>query len=246
MLSPNTMTRVTLNRERIRRLIVPRDVAAAADASHPHLRSRRSGGHWENCESHAIEHGVEHQQFAMGRMGLDGQDPAVAQSRHADRMAPILAPTSSATAAVCGVHGDTRAMLGAGDRRVIFGSRPQLPRCSSDHAGCGGSVRRLILLPDRDNVSGSSPVIAMSDRRSFSEQLEILRAKKRADTRRKQETLGAMDYDDQGQVLPPGGMCEVIEMVDGSGVKVRQAILKEYRPVSNNPSGGFFGPARLR
>jgi len=51
-----------------------------------------------------------------------------------------------------------------------------------------------------------------------------------------------MDYDDQGQILPPDGMCEVIEMVGGSGVKVRQAILKEYRPVSNHSSGGFFGP----
>jgi formate C-acetyltransferase len=51
-----------------------------------------------------------------------------------------------------------------------------------------------------------------------------------------------MDYDDQGQVLPPPEVSEIVEVVSGSGVKVRQVILKDFRPVSNHASGGFFGP----
>jgi len=77
---------------------------------------------------------------------------------------------------------------------------------------------------------------------TYAERLELLRATKAAQTRHKQEVLGAMDYDDQGQVLPPPDLFEVVEVTSGSGVTVRQPLLKNFRPVSNHPSGGFFGP----
>lgn len=77
---------------------------------------------------------------------------------------------------------------------------------------------------------------------SYEERLELLRAAKRKETRRKQQLLGAMDYDDQGQILPPDGMFEVLEVTSGSGITVRQPVLKGFTPASNHPSGGFFGP----
>ena len=76
----------------------------------------------------------------------------------------------------------------------------------------------------------------------YEQRLETLRAAKREETRRKQELLGAMDYDDQGQILPPTGTFDLVEVTSGSGITVRQPVLKAFRPVSNHPSGGFFGP----
>jgi pyruvate-formate lyase len=51
-----------------------------------------------------------------------------------------------------------------------------------------------------------------------------------------------MDYDDQGQILPPPGTFDLVEVISGSGITVRQPVLKAFRPSSNHPSGGFFGP----
>jgi formate C-acetyltransferase len=76
---------------------------------------------------------------------------------------------------------------------------------------------------------------------SYAERIERLRAAKQEQTRRKQELLGPMDYDDQGQILPPPGTFDLLEVTSGSGITVRQPILKAFRPVSNHPSGGFFG-----
>jgi len=73
------------------------------------------------------------------------------------------------------------------------------------------------------------------------ERLERLRATKQEQTRQKLERLGPMDYDDQGQILPPIDQAEFVEVTSGSGITVRQPILKDFRPVSNHPSGGFFG-----
>ncbi len=77
---------------------------------------------------------------------------------------------------------------------------------------------------------------------TYQQRLEMLRETKLEQTRQKQERLGAMDYDDQGQVLPPAEMSEYVEVTSGSGITVRQPILKDFQPVSNHPSGGFFGP----
>jgi formate C-acetyltransferase len=77
---------------------------------------------------------------------------------------------------------------------------------------------------------------------TYRQRLEMLRETKLEQTRQKQQMMGAMDYDDQGQVLPPAEMAEYVEVTSGSGITVRQPILKDFQPVSNHPSGGFFGP----
>lgn len=77
---------------------------------------------------------------------------------------------------------------------------------------------------------------------TLQQRLEMLRAAKAEQTREKQELLGAMDYDDQGQVLPPLEASEVVEVISGSGIKIKQVVLKDFEPLSNHPSGGFFGP----
>ena len=66
---------------------------------------------------------------------------------------------------------------------------------------------------------------------TYQHRLEQLRANKLEQTREKQDRLGAMDYDDQGQVLPPPEISEIVEVVSGSGVKVRQVILKGEPPL---------------
>ena len=77
---------------------------------------------------------------------------------------------------------------------------------------------------------------------TYGQRLDMLRATKLEQTRQKQECLGAMDYDDQGQILPPAELTDVVEVTSGSGITVRQPVLKAFRPVSSHPSGGFFGP----
>ncbi len=77
---------------------------------------------------------------------------------------------------------------------------------------------------------------------TYPERIDLLRAAKAEQTRLKQEVLGEMDYDDQGQVLPPEGSYDLVEMIGGSGVPIRMPVLRDFVPVPNHPSGGFFGP----
>lgn len=77
---------------------------------------------------------------------------------------------------------------------------------------------------------------------TYQQRLEILHAKKLEYTRQKQEMRGPMDSDDQGQIPLPPEAAEVVEAVSGSGVVIRDLILKGFKPKSNHPSGGFFGP----
>jgi formate C-acetyltransferase len=77
---------------------------------------------------------------------------------------------------------------------------------------------------------------------TYQQRLEMLRTTKMEQTRQKQALLGAMDYDDQGQVLPPADLAEIVEVTSGSGITVRQPVLKSFKPISNHSSGGFFGP----
>ena len=77
---------------------------------------------------------------------------------------------------------------------------------------------------------------------SYQERIDRLRATKAQQTREKQALLGDMDYDDQGQVLPPPGKAKIVEVISGSGQVTRQVLLEGYEPISNHPSGGFFGP----
>jgi pyruvate-formate lyase len=77
---------------------------------------------------------------------------------------------------------------------------------------------------------------------TYQQRLETLHATKLQQAREKRELLGAYDHDEQGRVLPPQELIEIREAVSGSGEVVRDAILKTFKPQSNHPSGGFFGP----
>ena len=80
------------------------------------------------------------------------------------------------------------------------------------------------------------------DRLTYQERIERLHAIKMEHTRAKQQTRGAMDHDDHGQIPLPLEATEIVEAISGSGEVIRDAILKGFRPKSNHPSGGFFGP----
>jgi formate C-acetyltransferase len=77
---------------------------------------------------------------------------------------------------------------------------------------------------------------------SYADRLEILRAVKREHARQKREATGPRDADEQGRVPLPPEAGEVVEAISGSGVAVRDVVLKGYQPKPNHPSGGFFGP----
>ncbi|MFQ5904143.1 MAG: pyruvate formate lyase family protein, partial [Candidatus Binatia bacterium] len=77
---------------------------------------------------------------------------------------------------------------------------------------------------------------------TYQQRLDALHATKMKQTREKQELKGPMDRDDQGLVLLPQEVGEIVEAVSGSGEVVRDMILKTFKPKSNHPSGGFFGP----
>ncbi len=73
------------------------------------------------------------------------------------------------------------------------------------------------------------------------ERLDALHALKLEQAAEKREVLGPRDADEQGLVLPPPELREIVEAISGSGEPVRDAIIKTFRPESNHPSGGFFG-----
>ncbi|MBD3181713.1 formate acetyltransferase [Candidatus Poribacteria bacterium] len=83
---------------------------------------------------------------------------------------------------------------------------------------------------------------ATIDELTYQERLAMLHATKLEHTKQKQETRGAMDHDDQGQVPLPPEASEEVEAVSGSGVVIKDLILKGFEPKNNHPSGGFFGP----
>jgi formate C-acetyltransferase len=76
---------------------------------------------------------------------------------------------------------------------------------------------------------------------TYQHRLDILRATKLEHVRKKVELTGPRDADEQGNVPPPSELTKVVEAVSGSGVPVKALILNNYEPVSNHPSGGFFG-----
>jgi pyruvate-formate lyase len=77
---------------------------------------------------------------------------------------------------------------------------------------------------------------------TYQQRLDMLHETKLKHTRAKQEAKGAMDHDDQGQILLPPDATEVVEAVSGSGQVIKDVILKGFKVKSNHPSGGFFGP----
>jgi len=82
----------------------------------------------------------------------------------------------------------------------------------------------------------------MADELTYQQRLDSLHATKLKQTREKQKSKGAMDRDDQGLVLLPPEVSETVEAISGSGEVVKDVVLKGFKPVSNHPSGGFFGP----
>ncbi len=77
---------------------------------------------------------------------------------------------------------------------------------------------------------------------TYQQRLDALHTVKLEQTREKREVRGPRDADEQGLVLPPAELREVVEAVSGSGVAIRDVIIKTFKPKSNHPSGGFFGP----
>lgn len=80
------------------------------------------------------------------------------------------------------------------------------------------------------------------NRLTYQRRLDMLHASKLVHAREKRELTGPRDADEQGQVPLPIEDAEIVEAMSGSGVLVRDLVLKDFRPVSNHPSGGFFGP----
>ena len=77
---------------------------------------------------------------------------------------------------------------------------------------------------------------------TYQQRLDALHAKKLEHTREKQRTIGSMNYDDWGLILPPQECREVVKSVSGSGIEVTEVRIKGVQMESNHPSGGFFGP----
>ncbi|MFO7959059.1 MAG: pyruvate formate lyase family protein [Candidatus Brocadiia bacterium] len=77
---------------------------------------------------------------------------------------------------------------------------------------------------------------------TYKQRLKALHERKLRETREKQEAVGPMDRDDQGNVLLPPESREAVEAVSGSGEVVTDFVLKGFAVESNHPSGGFFGP----
>lgn len=80
---------------------------------------------------------------------------------------------------------------------------------------------------------------------TYSERYEALRATKLAQTREKQQVVGSMDHDDWGMILPPEEERVLVEAISGSGMPIKDVLLKSFEPEPNHPSGGFFGPAAV-
>ena len=76
---------------------------------------------------------------------------------------------------------------------------------------------------------------------TYNARLNKLRETKQAQARRKIKILGPRDADEQGNVPLPLEDAIIVDAISGSGVPVKEMLLKGYTPKSNHPSGGFFG-----
>lgn len=81
----------------------------------------------------------------------------------------------------------------------------------------------------------------LATRWTYQARLNELRATKLRHTQEKQEIIGAMNYDDWGQILPPPDRREIVHVMGSSGVPITDVLLKGYEPAPNHPSGAFFG-----
>ncbi len=80
----------------------------------------------------------------------------------------------------------------------------------------------------------------------YEQRLDALRGTKLAQTREKQQVIGAMDHDDWALILPPPERREVV----ADDQRLRRAhhrlLLEGVDTKPNHPSGGFFGPQAVR
>jgi formate C-acetyltransferase len=80
------------------------------------------------------------------------------------------------------------------------------------------------------------------ERFCYASRLAALRESKRLQTAEKQRVRGSMDFDDHGTVLPPEERREIVQAISASGTPINDVLLNTFKPQSNHPSGGFFGP----
>jgi formate C-acetyltransferase len=76
---------------------------------------------------------------------------------------------------------------------------------------------------------------------TFRERIDMLRATKMRHTEEKRQALGSLDMDDLPIILPPPESRRIVNTVSGSGLAIADAVLKEFVPSGNHPSGGIFG-----
>ncbi len=76
---------------------------------------------------------------------------------------------------------------------------------------------------------------------TYRERIEMLRATKLRHTEEKWHAIGALDMDDLPIILPPPEARRIVRIVGGSGLVIADALLSNFVPRSNHPSGGFFG-----
>jgi len=76
----------------------------------------------------------------------------------------------------------------------------------------------------------------------YRQRLDTLRSNKLEQARRKRQLTGPRDADEAGLVPLPDDVGEIVEAVSGSGVLVKDMVLKGFKPIPNHPGGGFFGP----
>ncbi len=77
---------------------------------------------------------------------------------------------------------------------------------------------------------------------TYQQRIDALRGAKMAQTREKQQVIGAMDYDDWALILPPPDRRILIDTISPSGIPIKDVLLDGVEIKSNHPSGGFFGP----
>ncbi len=77
---------------------------------------------------------------------------------------------------------------------------------------------------------------------TYADRLEALCETKMRQTQEKWRVIGSMDQDDHGRILPPPELRDMVEYLGPSGGMVTDSKIKGFKPESNHPSGGFFGP----
>jgi hypothetical protein len=77
---------------------------------------------------------------------------------------------------------------------------------------------------------------------TYADRLDALRIEKLRQTQEKIDFCGSMDHDDKGILLPPPEMRQKVETISGSGQPVVDCVFNNYRPQSNHPNGGWYGP----